>query len=218
MMRSGNQVPAWVAIGIGVSLVFTAVVAAFAALGAISFFTHKNPKEYHAPSFYRSIRANCDDVFYCLNASSPNPTYISWNSPPFSEDSIFTQEFSDVGNAFDISNPETIRITRNGVYAFTVFTPVFSPLGPSEAAFVLTQNLLPVLESPAIGGFLGPIGPITLFMDGIGNISAAIYTYSSAGIYLTSGTDLRIAYKVSENVMITPGSYISGFRISDHSL
>lgn len=217
MMRGATQVPLWVGLGIAASLAFTAVVAVFAALGAVEFFTSSEPKSYHAPSFYRSILANCDG-FYCMNESSPNPSYIEWNTPPFDEESIFTLEFSDVDGVFDISDHETVRILKNGVYAFTVFTPVFSPFGDGEAAFVLTQNLLPILQSPAIGGFLGPIGPISLFMDGIGNISAAIYTYSSSGIYLTTGTELRIAYKVSIPMMITPGSYLSGFRISDFAL
>ena len=221
MMRFGSGTPMWVALGIVAGFVFTGIVAIFAGFGFAAYLQNVNENSpTRQPSFFRMTMGNCMDAFFCMNETAPNPSYVQWNTPPFEDISLFTREFSDVMDVFDISDPEIVRIRKNGVYAFTVFTPVFSPLGDGEAAFVMTQNELPILQSPAIGGLIAHVNLLTLFQDGIGNISAALFTYSSAGIYLTSGTELRVAYKVAgeETMLITPGSYWSGFRVSDFSI
>lgn len=217
MMRSSSQVPLWVVVGILGNLLLICMVAIFAGFGASSYFNPSSRSIPRQPAFFRSSPGNCNDGFICVNASDPNPSYLQWNTPPFTN-SIFTQEYSDVQDVFDISDPETVRILKDGVYGFTIFTPFFSPLGDGEAASVMTQNEYPILQSPAIGGDLGKVVLLTLFQDGIGNISAALFSYAGTGIYLTKGTELRVAYKVSLDMLITPGSYWSGFRISDLSI
>jgi hypothetical protein len=175
----------------------------------VTFYPPEIPDPPRHPSFRRDMLATCD-VFYCANGADPNPSYFPFQTPPFI-DGTNTHQYSDSQDVFDIRDNTTIIIKKPGVYLFTLFAALLRIADPdAEAAIVLSSDDGMVLMSPVIAGDV-----TTTQVFGIaGNISIATSAFSTQ-VHFRNETWVRVGYKVSADVLIAPGAYLTGIQLSD---
>lgn len=158
------------------------------------------------PTFTRPMRPNCGEVFYCMNASDPNPSYVRYwtpadGLPPLS----FIPAFTYSSDVFDVSDATATRVRVSGVYQFVVFTPMISLTGSFDVAIILTRDPGLLLSTPALSGDLGS--------SGLANITAVPTraATTTAMVYLEAGESVRVGYVTdADGVGVTPGAYFAG--------
>lgn len=155
-------------------------------------------------TFTRPMRPNCNEVFYCMNASDPNPSYVHYWTP--ADGALpFLPAFTHSHDVFDVSDPTATRVRVSGVYQFVVFTPMISFTGSFDVAIILTRDPGLLLSTPALSGDLGS--------SGLANITVIPTRAASttAMVYLAAGESVRVGYVTNvDGVLVTPGAYFSG--------
>ncbi len=157
-------------------------------------------------TFTRPMRPNCNEVFYCMNASDPNPSYVHYWTPADGALPLpFLPAFTHSHDVFDVSDPTATRVRVSGVYQFVVFTPMISFTGSFDVAIILTRDPGLLLSTPALSGDLGS--------SGLANITVIPTRAASttAMVYLAAGESVRVGYVTNvDGVLVTPGAYFSG--------
>lgn len=160
------------------------------------------------PLFRRNLPATCMEVFYCVNASDPNPTYFNWATPPL-VDTPFGSYYADTQGAFDIGAENSTVVLEPGVYVFSVFMAVFSMDGQAEFAAVLMANEMPLFMAPAVAGDVTNTETYGLF----GNISASLISFTGETRFMNK-TTVHVGHLASKDVLVTPGAFWSGRQVS----
>lgn len=158
------------------------------------------------PTFTRPMRPNCGEVFYCMNASDPNPSYVRyWTPADGPVPQTFLPAFTYSADVFDVSDATATRVRVSGVYQFVVFTPMISLTGSFDVAIILTRDSGLLLSTPALSGDLGS--------SGLANITAVPTraATTTAMVYLEAGESVRVGYVTdADGVGVTPGAYFAG--------
>jgi hypothetical protein len=197
--------------------VFSAVVAlgtatslVFGSLGLAAYVRSPPAPPPAMPGFRRDPLDTCNNGFFCLNASSPNPSYVQFNVPPLLPSSQNNYQFLQPATnpAFDISDPEVVLIKQAGVYLLTGFFALFS-FTPFEAALIVMANTDPVLMAPAVAGDILTVPSFGL----VGNLSLGVAKMATIA-HFDAGTQLRVAYEVSADALITPGANFACVQLS----
>lgn len=175
-------------------------------LGTISFFRPDPPAAPARSGFRRDMAPNCNEVFFCLNATDPNPSYIEFQTPPltpFVNDYQFAQ-----GGAFDLSDPEKVTILESGIFVFTGFFSVLTA-APEEIAVLITANNETLLTAPVVDGTLA----VTTTFDILGNATIGVCRFASMA-RMSAGTVLRVGFVTSGDAFITPGAHWAGLKVA----
>lgn len=198
---AGAQIPLIIIILIAF---ITAAVFVLGILGTIAF--SRTDKTAQVSGFRRDPIPNCNEVFFCMYASDPNPSYVQFQVPPLTE-GINNYQFLE-GDIFDISSTNSTILTKTGVYLFSGFFAMFSQV-PAEVAIIMTANNETLLTSPAVDGTVTSTDPLVI----LGNMSFASARFAFIA-RMDAGTELRVGFVVTQDVMVTPGAYWAGAQIS----
>ena len=182
------------------------VLAVASALGFVAFVAPPAAKSGDRPTFTRAMRPNCNEAFYCMNATDTNPSYVHYWTPADGELPLpFLPAFTYSRDVFDVSDPTATRVRVAGVYQFVVFTPMISFTGSFDVAIILTRDPGLLLSTPALSGDLGS--------SGLANITVVPTraATTTAMVYLAAGESVRVGYVTDvDGVLVTPGAYFSG--------
>ena len=176
---------------------------AMGVLGTISFF-RAGPAPL--PGFRRDFAPNCNDVFFCVNATDPNPSYVQFKVPPLAP--TFNEYQFLQGGVFDISGPEAVVLAEDGVYLFTGFFS-FLTAAPEEIAVLITAGNETLLTAPVVDGTLTVTAPFDL----LSNATVAVGRFATTA-RMSGGTVLRVGVVVSGDAFIAPGGHWAGVQIS----
>ena len=174
-------------------------------LGTIAYASDGDPVQ--RSGFRRDFAANCNEVFFCMNQTDPNPSYIQFKVPPLAP-LINDYQFLS-GDAFDISDPEEVVLRENGVYVFTGFFSVLTA-APEEIAILITANNESLLTAPVVDGTLA----VTTTFDILGNATIGVCRFATMA-RMAAGTVLRVGYVTSGDAFVTPGGHWAGLQISE---
>ena len=158
-------------------------------------------------TFVRPMQPNCGEVFYCVNATDVNPSYVAFLTAGPSA-APWLPVFSVSAGVFDVSDPYATVVRVAGTYQFAVFMPMISFDAPFNASVILTRETGPLLSTPALSGAIAvaPMHSVT----GLPTMASVL----SAIAVLNAGDAVRVGYIVDGNAMATPGSYLAGFLIA----
>lgn len=211
-MLRANAVPDWVARWLlaltGVGALFAAIAIAGFALGIYST-THlpaSTPASAPTPAFLRPMAPSCGEVFFCMNSTDPNPSYVAYATA----DPGLAPEFPQwaASSAFDVSDPHATTVRVSGVYSFVAFTPIITFGGAAEVAVVLVNGPGVLLSTPVLSGDLGVLQQLNLTMV------PTLAAQATAIAHLRAGDSVRVGYVVAaDSAFVTPGAYIGGFLV-----
>lgn len=172
--------------------------------GAIAY-NQGNAKVVIDSGFRRDFEPNCNDFFFCVNATDPNPSYIQFRTPPLL-DTVNNYQFLR-GASFDISEPDSVAILADGIYLFTGFFSFLSA-EPEEIAVLITAGNETLLTAPVVDGTLSVSMPFEI----LGNTTVAVGRFATTA-RLSAGTVLRVGVVVSGDAFIAPGGHWAGVRL-----
>lgn len=175
-------------------------------LGILGTIAFARPGPPQRSGFRRDFAPNCNDFFFCLNETDPNPSYIQFRTPPLAP-TINDYQFLH-GDAFDISDPEEVVLRESGVYVFTGFFSVLTA-APEEIAILITANNETLLTAPVVDGTLA----VTTTFDILGNATIGVCRFATMA-RMAAGTVLRVGYVTSGDAFVTPGGHWAGLQIA----
>lgn len=194
---------------LGTTLLIMIAVAGSIVLGILGTIAYASGPDAPAQrsGFRRDFAANCNEVFFCMNQTDPNPSYIQFKVPPLAP--VFNDYQFLSGDAFDISDPEEVVLRENGVYVFTGFFSVLTA-APEEIAILITANNETLLTAPVVDGTLA----VTATFDILGNATIGVCRFATMA-RMAAGTVLRVGYVTSGDAFVTPGGHWAGLQISE---
>lgn len=194
----------WITV-LSVVLILVAIAAGFGVAGFVrTWHTH----EPSLPTFLRPTDSNCEEVFFCMNSSDPNPSYLKFLTAGPSPQS-WLPVFGADSSVFDVSDPYATIVRVSGTYQFTVFAPMVSFVSNFTAAVLITRDPGVLLQTPALSGALGSVEANGL--TGVPTMAASITAIAT----LEAGTPVRVGYVVdSMGPMVTPGAYFGGVLLA----
>lgn len=203
--RSSFQLTPWHVWAALLTLAIAGSVA-LGVFGTIAFSRPGPPTPEQRSGFRRDVAPNCNEVFFCMNATDPNPSYIGFQSPPFTplvNDYQFAQ-----GGAFDLTEPDKVTILESGVFVITGFFSVLTA-EPEEIAILITANNETLLAAPVVDGTLA----VTTTFDILGNATIGVCRFASMA-RMAAGTVLRVGFVTSGDAFITPGAHWAGLKVA----
>lgn len=200
--------PAWLYVCIVSGFLLSFSAAVFAGFGFYAFLRPRDaPDAPKTATFVRPMQPNCGEVFYCVNATDVNPSYVAFLTAGPSA-APWLPVFSVSAGVFDVSDPYATVVRVAGTYQFAVFMPMISFDAPFNASVILTRETGPLLSTPALSGAIA-VAPMHS-ATGLPTMASVL----SAIAVLNAGDAVRVGYIVDGNAMATPGSYLAGFLIA----
>lgn len=175
-------------------------------LGILGTIAFARPGPPERSGFRRDVAPNCNEVFFCMNQTDPNPSYLQFKSPPLTP-LINDYQFLH-GGAFDISDPEEVVLLESGVFVLTGFFSVLTA-APEEIAILITANNETLLSAPVVDGTLA----VTTTFEILGNATIGVCRFAAMA-QMAAGTVLRVGYVTSGDAFVTPGAHWAGLQVS----
>lgn len=209
-MARGPSRAGWLAMKLGLGAIALAVVGVFfmSIFGIVAYRSTPAVPAVTARTFLRPMASNCNEVFFCINSTDPNPSYLPLLTAGPSPQPWLPQFGADT-SVFDVSDPYATVVRVAGTYQFTLFVPVISFTSDFVAAIVVTRDPGILLQTPALTGVVasGSVNNITA----VATMTAA----ATAIATLDAGTPVRVGYVVNvDGPMVPPGAYFGGVLLA----
>lgn len=192
----------------GLVLLGTAVLSVF---GFVAFVWPPSSTIRLVPAapaaFSRPMAPSCGDVFYCMNSTDSNPSYIAYATSDPSLPPGFPQ-WVNAGGVFDLSDPYKTTVLVSGVYSFVAFTPIITLGNTGEIAIMMIHGPGVLLATPVLSGDL------SMLQNGNLTQVPTHAAQATAIVHLNAGDSVHMGYVVTADyVLVTPGAYWSGFLV-----